>query len=228
MRRYLLPVLALLLVFAAAGYAGDEGGRPDLQGDPPDFCRGDWGWRNVNCTQPRINVCPQGDMEPIGEGCGGDDDCIWVEVIDANGYPWAGIPVTDFWLQAADQSEQLCLCAGSLVADSVTNILGRTTFSGPIAAGGCALNGLYLVFRGYLFLEEPACMDVSVRDIIIVSPDLTADCRINLSDLGVFGLSYNTQLGDPDYNTCCDYNDDDKCNLSDFAWLAEHYQHGCD
>ena len=227
MWRCLLPVLALLLVLAAAAYASEEDGRPGLSGGPPVLCGGGWGWGNVNCSIPRINVCPQGDMEPIRKGCGSDNDYIWVEVIDESGYPHPGIPVTDFWLQAADPAEQLCLCAGSLLADSVTSSLGRTTFSGPIAAGGCALNGLYLVVQGNSILEWPACMERAVRDIIIVSPDLTADCRINLSDLGVFGQSYNKNLGEPGYNTCCDYNDDDKCNLSDFAWLAEHYLHQC-
>jgi hypothetical protein len=227
MFKYLTLALAMLLVIAAAGYAGDEGGRPGFRGEPPDFCRGDWGWGNVNCTQPRINVCPQGDLEPISEGCGSDDDYIWVEVVDDWGNPWAGIPVTDYWLQAIDPAEQLCLCAGSFVADSVTNSEGRTTFSGPIAAGGCALNGLYLRVRGIIIYEWPACLDVAVRDIIIMSPDLNADCRVNLSDLGVFGLSYNkSRWVDPDFNTCCDY-DDDNCNLSDFAWFAEHYLHEC-
>jgi hypothetical protein len=68
---------------------------------------------------------------------------------------------------------------------------------------------------------------VTCHIIIIVSVDLTADCQVNLSDLGVFGLSYNKNLGDPGYNTCCDYNDDDKCNLSDFAYMGEHYLHTC-
>lgn len=76
-------------------------------------------------------------------------------------------------------------------------------------------------------MEHPACTEVSVRDIVIVSPDLTADCRVNLSDLAVFGLSYNKSSGDPDFNTCCDYNDDGSCTLSDFAYMGEHYQHEC-
>jgi hypothetical protein len=41
MRKMLLAALALLIVFAAAAYAGDEGGRPGLRGDPPVYCGGD-------------------------------------------------------------------------------------------------------------------------------------------------------------------------------------------
>jgi hypothetical protein len=224
MRRYLMPVLAFLLVLAAAAHAGGADGRPGLRGDPPDHCPSDWG---PSCSGMRVAVCPRGDFESIGEGCGSGDDYIWVELIDANSCPMVGVPVTDFWMQAIDQDEQLCLCTGSLVADSVTNSQGRTTFSGPIAAGGCAVHGLYLVARGIVIIEWPYCVDTAVRDIVIVSPDLTADCRVNLSDLAVFGFSYNKNLGDPEFNTCCDYNDDDKCNLSDFAWFAEHYLHEC-
>ena len=227
MWRCLVPVLAPLLVLAAVVGAGEADEHPGLRGEPPVYCGGDWGWGNVNCSTPRINVCPQGDFEPIRKGCGSDNDYIWVEVVDDSGIPHPGIPVTDFWLQAADPAEQLCLCAYSLLADSVASSQGRTTFSGPIAAGGCALNGLYIVVQGNSILEWPACIERAVRDIIIVSPDLNADCVVNLSDLAAFGLSYNKSMGEAGYNTCCDYNDDDTCNLSDFAWFAEHYQHDC-
>ncbi len=135
--------------------------------------------------------------------------------------------MTDFWLQAIDPTEQLCLGANAIVADSITNSAGRTTFSGPVIGGGCAVHGLYLRAQGIVIVEYPGCIETEVRDIIIVSHDLNADCRIDLSDLAAFGLSYNkSRWVDPDFNTCCDYNDDDKCNLSDFAWFAEHYLHG--
>ena len=73
----------------------------------------------------------------------------------------------------------------------------------------------------------PGCVDVTCEAVQIVSPDLNADCTVNLSDLGVFGLSYNKNLGGAGYNSCCDLNDDSKCNLSDFAFMGEHYQHVC-
>ena len=222
MRRYLISVLPLLLVFAAAAYAGDAGGRPVFRGDPPDHCLSDWG---PSCSGMRVTICPQGDFEPISKGCGGNNAYIWVEIRDWGSGGVAGIPATDFWLQAIDPDEQLCLCTTSLTADSATNSEGRTTFSGPIVGGGCAIHGLYISWWGRILVEMPSCVEIAVRDIIIVSPDLTADCRVNLSDLAVFGFSYNKNYGDPDFNTCCDYNDDDKCNLSDFAWFAEHYLH---
>jgi hypothetical protein len=50
---------------------------------------------------------------------------------------------------------------------------------------------------------------------------------VDVSDLSFFGQSYNKSLGDTDYNACCDYNDDDECDLSDFSFFGEHYQHDC-
>ena len=211
-------LFSLLLVFATTAYAGDV-----------DECLSDWGWGEVNCVVPRIAICPQGDFEFIREGCGYDNDYIWVQVKDASGNGISGVPWSDYWLQACDPAEELCLCANPVVADSLTNSDGETTISGRIAGGGCVITGgLYLAIQGKIVVTiESGCITIKCVIIIIVSVDLTADCQVNLSDLGVFGLSYNKGLGDPGYNTCCDYNDDDVCNLSDFAFMGAHYQHMC-
>jgi hypothetical protein len=206
-------LFSLLLVFATSAYAGDV-----------DECRSEWG---ISCSL-RVSICPQGDFEFIRDGCGTGTDYIWVIVRDSAGNGISGVPWSDYWLQAFDVSEELCLCANPIVADSLTNSNGETTISGRIAGGGCVVTfGLYLAIQGKIVVDWSACIVIHVEIFIIVSVDLTADCQVNLSDLGVFGLSYNKQLGDPGYNTCCDYNDDDKCNLSDFAFMGEHYLHTC-
>lgn len=198
---------------------------PAHAGSRIDGCLSDWG---VSCQGMRVSICPQGDFESISDGCGTGNDYIWVRLYDKEGDPVAGVPVTDYWLQAADPAEELCLCANPIAADSLTNSMGRTTISGRIAGGGCAATGgLYLTVQGVTMWELPACMLPHLEDIIIVSPDLTADCRINLSDFTLFGFSYNKELGEPGYNPCCDFNDDDACNLSDFSFLGEHYYHAC-
>jgi hypothetical protein len=210
-------LFSLLLVFATTAYAGDV-----------DECQSDWGWSGIDCAVPRIAICPQGDFEFIRDGCGPGNDYIWVDVLDIGGTGISGVPWSDYWLQACDPAEELCLCANPVVADSLTNSAGRTTITGRIAGGGCVVTGgLYLAIQGKIVVNWPACTEVKCVIIIIVTVDLTADCQVNLSDLGVFGLSYNKQLGDAGYNTCCDYNDDDKCNLSDFAFMGEHYLHEC-
>lgn len=199
---------------------------PAYAGDPLVLCRyADWG---VSCVGMRVSICPQGDFELIREGCGGSADYIWIDVVDDNGNGIPGIPTTDFWLEAVDPTEELCLCENSFAADSVTNSSGRTTISGRISGGGCATTGgLMLAVQGKFILDGPVCIYPHVEDIEIVSPDLNADCRVNLSDLAVFGFSYNKDCGEAGYNDCCDYNDDCHCNLSDFAFMGEHYQHTC-
>jgi hypothetical protein len=211
-------LFSLLLVFATTAYAGDV-----------DECLSDWGWSDIECTVPRIAICPQGDFEFIRDGCGPGNDYIWVQVLDSSGNGIPGVPWSDYWLQACDPAEELCLCANPVVADSLTNASGNTTITGRIAGGGCVvIGGLYLAIQGKIVVTvESGCITIKCVIIIIVSVDLTADCQVNLSDLGVFGLSYNKALGDPGYNTCCDYNDDDVCNLSDFAFVGAHYLHEC-
>jgi hypothetical protein len=176
----------------------------------------------------RVSICPAADFEFIYDGCGTGADFWYVYALDALGAGIEGIPWTDYWLLACDAGETLCLCSSPFAADALTDEFGYTEFSGRIGGGGCILNGLVLTIQGKTIVTAASsCVDPQCEAVTIVSPDLTADCQVNLSDLGVFGLSYNKNLGDPGYDTCCDYNDDNKCNLSDFAFVGEHYLHVC-
>lgn len=210
-------LFSLLLVLATAVYAGDV-----------DDCYSECG---VSCTGGRLSICPAGDFEFIRDMCGTGTDYIWVSVKDAANAGIPGIPWTDYWVNACDPAQELCMCSAAVVADSLTNSLGNTTISGRVAGGGCVLTGgIYVAVQGKIILAgpypcptgDPICLDMKV-----VSPDLTADCQVVLGDLGVFGQSYNKCVGDAGYNDCCDYNDDTCCNLSDFAFMGEHYQHIC-
>jgi len=207
-------LFSLLLMFATSLYAGDV-----------DDCESEVG---VSCTGMRLSICPQGDFEFISVACGGTSDYIWIIARDALGVPIEGIPWTDYWFNACDSGQELCLCASPIVADSLTGPNGRTTFSGRVAAGGCVLtDGIWFAIQGKVIKEQPACTEPVCIDIVIVSPDITADCDVNLSDFTALGLSYNKQQGDTGYNPCCDFNDDTKCNLSDFTFLGTHYYHSC-
>ena len=206
-------LFSLLLVFATSLSAGDV-----------DECESDAG---TSCAL-RVSICPAGDFEFIRNGCGGDADYIWVEVKDAAGVGIAGVPWTDFWMNAIDAGQELCLCASPIGADSLTNSAGRTTFSGRMSGGGCVLtDGLFVACQGKTFMDLGTCLIPVELDIVIVSPDINGDCAVNLSDLSFFGQSYNKQLGDTGFDPCCDYNDDDWCNLSDFSFMGEHYLHEC-
>jgi hypothetical protein len=195
-----------------------------------DFCNSTAG---LSCPTMRITVCPRGDFELIRNGCGGTDDYIWVIARDASGSPIPGIPWTDYWMNACDAAQTLAICVEPIVADSLTGMNGRTTFSGIIRVGGCvSTGGVYMAIQGSIIKIPPTCQYKLCLDIVIKGPDLTGasgkpDGIVNLSDLIPFGTSYNKNLGSGGHNVCCDFNDDDKCNLSDFAYFGQHYQHRC-
>jgi hypothetical protein len=214
MKKGFLALAAVLLLSAPSIQAGQVDGCMTIV--------------STSCSPMRVSICPAGDFEQIRYGCGMTTDYIEIQVKNTAGNPVPGIPRTDYWLDACDPAQQLCLCCQPIIADAETDILGEARICGPIAAGGCVLTqGIYIVIQGQMILQQPACVSPVCLNIVLVSPDLTADCMVNLSDLGVFGLSNNTQQGQPLFNPCCDYNDDNKCNLSDFAFLGEHYQHQC-
>ena len=57
---------------------------------------------------------------------------------------------------------------------------------------------------------------------------MTGDGQIDLSDLGVFGDTYNRCYPDPRYNCWLDINIDSCVDLSEFAYWSDHYQHKYD
>lgn len=212
--RTLVTALLLALLIPAPGFA-----------QVPNECECE---AFVTCPGMRLNVCPAGDYDMIADGCGTGTDYIGVYIRDHAGVGIPGIPVTDYWMNSCNAQCELCVTASSFIADSPTDSDGFTKFSGTLSAGGCSLmpacQGIWIACQGYLIRVKPAC-EPACLDIVIVGPDINADCQVNLSDLAFFGESYALEEGDPNYNTCCDYNDDGKCNLSDFSFFGLHYGH---
>ena len=210
---------ALMLLMATSAYAGDV-----------NPCYSTTG---VSCTGMVLSMCPANDFDYIRDGCGGGFDYIWIIAKDNSNSPIQNIPATDYWLNSCDPAYQFCLCAQPLIADSLTNELGRTTFTGRITGGGCSLSeGIWLAIQGKV-IQTAACDGTAFcLPVVVKSPDVTGaggqpDCKVDLSDLIQFSGSYNLNLGAPGYNGCCDWNHDDMVNLSDLAYLATHYQHDC-
>jgi len=215
--RIMLVAISVMLMIASASQAGD--------GFQCFFCS-----MGVSCPDMQVTACPQGDFEMIRNGCGGSDAYIWVEIRDDSNRPIPGIPWTDFWFKACDPWQDLYICTGRIRTDSLTGTNGRTTFSGLFEAGGCHLNGGISIACSYAWIGGAG--PTSCLPLVIKSPDMTGaggypDGIVNLSDLVPFGSGYNRNLGQAGYNACCDYNDDNKCNLSDFAFFSTHYQHRC-
>lgn len=219
--RFALLAMAAAVVFASSSWACDT-----------DEC---YTTAGLSCPGMQISVCPGGDFEMIKKGCDGAGDYLWVDVRDGcSNDPIPGIPYTDFWINACDPAHQLSVCATPIIADSATGTNGRTTFSGVLRAGGCVLSGgMWVAVQGkIIYGPYPDCALKVCLSIVIKSPDTTGpgghpDGIVNLSDLVPFGSGYNKNLGQAGYNACCDYNDDDKCNLSDYAYFGTHYQHRC-
>ena len=211
-------LFSLLIVFATSVYAGEI-----------DDCLSSAG---ISCVDTlEFSICPAGDFEFISRGCGGDADYIWVEVLNGGGVGIEGIPWTDFWLDACDPAQELCLCASPIAADSLTNSDGRTTISGRLAGGGCILSGgMSIAVQGKPLYEEVSpgvCVDLICLPIIVTSPDFTVDCQVTISDYDPFTDSYNLASPAPNYSKCFDFTNDDAVTLSDFAFFSEHYQHTC-
>jgi hypothetical protein len=205
-------LFSLLLVFATSVFAGDV-----------DECQSDAGV-SICCMQ--ISCCPAGDFQNIWEEGG----YIWVDVKDALGTGIPGVPWTDFWLDACEPLPEyaLCLCPSAVVADSLTNVNGRTTISGRLALGGCVLTGgIYVSVQGKILEIYPDCLDYICLDLILKSPDRNHDCYVGVSDLVYLASSYNKASGDPAYDQCVDWNHDGIVNISDFAFLGAHYTHEC-
>lgn len=180
---------------------------------------------SINCASMRITICPMGDFEHFDTACGAAGGRIKIEAKDAANNPVPGVPRTDYWLNACDPAQELCLCCQPVIADAETDVFGTAYICGPVSGGGCILNGgVYVMIQGQVIVDFPGCMQPTCLDIVVVSPDLSADCVVNLTDLAMFAWSYNTS---PAADPCCDFNDDTICNLSDFALFGEHYIHSC-
>jgi hypothetical protein len=185
----------------------------------------------LSCAQMKITICPAGDFEYIAAGCGGTGGYLWIVARDHNGNPVRGIPRTDYWLDACAPGQRLFLSGESIIADSNSGSNGRTTFSGRIAGGGCTLTqGIRVAVQGKTIMRYDQCIAPLCLNIVIKGPDLTGaggrpDGVVDLLDLATFGLSFRKGSGNPDFNPCCDFDDDNWCALGDFAFFRQHYQH---
>jgi hypothetical protein len=219
MQKTFMLLLALLLALTGAAIAQVS---PTLSS---------WG---IVCTGTmEVSNCPGGGFEAVSDGCPPGAASIWITVIDVTGAPIPGIPRTDIWVDACNPDptapDLLCICPGQNITDSPTNAAGTTTITGTLFYGGCVVSDglacfvLDPVLGVPVQLMTPQC----IGNIRFKSPDINASCTVNLSDLSFFALAYGGVYPFPPYDPCCDYNDDGRVNISDFAYFGVHYQHTC-
>lgn len=143
------------------------------------------------------------------------DATIIVELLDGWGDPVAGYPAEDLWLTTTGAT--LVLCDGGIRADGPTGADGRTTFSGPVRAGGHlipASDNRLLVETAHGALHYS-----SLGDLSLTSPDLDGDLDVDLSDVILFAQGY---LDYGTYDPELDFHYDGVINLSDLIVMTQH------
>jgi len=58
---------------------------------------------------------------------------------------------------------------------------------------------------------------------VTIPSDINGDGKVNLSDLALLALAYNSKPGDPRWNPNADIKGDGRVDLGDLAVLAQHY-----
>ena len=106
---------------------------------------------------------------------------VTVQILDNAGFPIAGYPFQDVWLDDGG-SGAISLCQGGSVADANTNVDGITTFSSSMSGGGWTEDGLWVYIAGIPYAGP--------IDLTVVSPDIDGDLGVGLPDVSLFADDY--------------------------------------
>jgi hypothetical protein len=160
-------------------------------------------------SQDRLTISPNG----AGETFAANGMTIKVYLKNGAGAPLAGVAATEIILH----SSALCICPGGNIADAATDLNGATSFSGTLAASGCAnslncfADGISIPRRANPSLVPPATLGAVKTN----SQDSQPDCFTDASDVPALAGKLGT-VGDP----CFDWNEDgatDQSEVSSFA-----------
>jgi hypothetical protein len=201
-------ILVSILLVLAIGWASTASAQvvdPDSSNCIVEFHRTYPINGNYRPGQPydRVTINPDGTGETFAE----TGISITVFLRDSEGQPVPGVPAADIILF----NNNLCLCPGGNHADAPTDSLGRTTFTGSIAGGGCA-ESLDL----YLFASATYICTIPVK--LNSTDTLASPCFTDGDDLLLLAQRY----GDTSrWSICSDYNESGPpIDLSDLAFLA--------
>ena len=134
------------------------------------------------------------------------DATITVTLVNAVGDPIQGYPYDDIWLETTEGG--LVSCTLGSAPEGSTDANGQTSWTLPLAAGGCSEGeGLQVYVAG-------APLQMAPIDLTVNSADMNGDLEINLTDISLFTQSLAT------YSYAGDFNFDGSINLSDVARFA--------
>jgi hypothetical protein len=120
-----------------------------------------------------------------GETLGDLGLTVTVTLVDAVGQPWPNYPAADVWLDSELPSD-VALCANGSIGDSNSDANGVMIFSGAVAGGGAtARTNVYFVNTALLGPPLPIAFN---------SPDINGDLVVDLSDFGLFGQDFGSDV----------------------------------
>jgi hypothetical protein len=187
-----------------------------------------------------LMACPKGDGDFLTNAIGGTNCQITLTVKDYANQPVIGLPETDMWLVSCNNSLLICGLSSGSQADHPTDALGQTTFSHPIAAGGCT-TGLWVVVEGVVIQSpgncQPLCVPIQVRSVDYKSAGapgpapcagdlLCPDSQVTNADFSWFVTHYpNAANPGASYFACADFAAPlgAPIGLGDFSKFSVHF-----
>jgi hypothetical protein len=167
-----------------------------------------------------VTVSPTGAgqtfADPTSTGAGGPVAIdIRVYVRNCQGDPLEGIQASEVVLH----NSALCICPGGNGADAATDANGCTTFSGSLAAGGCAAT-LDVYADGIFICTIP--VGVNSADAGFATP-----CTTDAGDIGVLAAQLGSSTTNPapppsnaPYTICQDFTENGATDAGEVAFLA--------
>ena len=155
-------------------------------------------------------------ISPFGTGdtLGSRGATLTVTLFDFAGFPVAGLPRQDLWVDDPGDGT-LNMCLGGAWADHDTDANGQTTFSGRLGGGGASETIAVYVIGTRIVGPAPL--------VSVISPDYDANQRVDIADVGIFVLDFASGTN-PERS---DFVDDDVLNLADLGRFATFLGEEC-
>jgi len=103
-----------------------------------------------------------------------------------------------------------------------SGILANVTFN-VLAEGKCSLHLYQNKLRTYDGTDILVIDHTTVDGIFTITGDVNGDGDVDASDLFALSKAYGSELGDPNWDSYCDFNGDDKADASDLFDLGKNY-----